>query len=230
MSEIPVFDDAGINLADPNDARGLKTAYISDLQIKALQRIVGAVGGVAADVGCGYGRMTSRLASLGFDRVIGIDPSERVIDAARALSPDIEFRVGGLPSLPLDEGEVNLIFVLNVLRTLHLLGRLDIAMGIGSRLPKGGRVVVLDNLRSAHLDYIDEARIVELFTAEGLKLSSRHAIRGARWPWVPFIKAGMVPKWTFPLLINFELWLMSCLPRPTSWHYINVVWMFEKMK
>ena len=49
MPEVPLYDDAGINLADPHDARGHKTAYISHLQIEGLRRVLGPVSGVAAD-------------------------------------------------------------------------------------------------------------------------------------------------------------------------------------
>lgn len=228
MSKIPLFDDAGINLADPNDARGFKTEYITQLQIEALQRCLGRARGVAADIGCGYGRMTSRIASLGFERVIGIDPSPRVIEAARSLSPSAEFRVGGLPVLPLGEGEAGTIFILNVLRALHLLGCVDVAAGVAGSLPVGGRLVVLDNLRRGHPEYLAEEDVIRLFSAAGLRLVKRQAVRGARWPWIQLVKVGLMPRRLYRWLLSFELALMRILPNPPRWQYINVVWVFEK--
>jgi SAM-dependent methyltransferase len=228
MPEVPLYDDAGINLADPHDANGHKTAYISHLQLEALRRLLAPVSGVAADVGCGYGRMTSALHRLGFDRVIGIDPSARVIEAARRLSPEIDFRVGALPSLPLALGEVGTVFILNVLRALHLQGITDVASGAALSLSPGGRLVVLDNLRKDHPDYLKENDVLALFESVGLRLVARESIRGARWPWVPMLKFGLVPHRLYPLLASFELAWMKMRPTAPRWQYINVIWVFEK--
>lgn len=228
MSEIPLYDDAGINLADPHDGKGHKTAYISHIQLEALRRILGPITGAAADVGCGYGRMSQGLRDLGFEQVIGIDPSERVIDAARKLSPEIDFRVGALPCLPLEPGEVGNIFILNVLRSLHLLGITDVASGAASSLSSGGRIIVLDNLREGHPDYLPEHDVVALFTSAGLRLVARESIRGARWPWVPLLRFGLVPRRMYSALASFELAWMKRRTVPPRWQYINVIWVFEK--
>lgn len=228
MPDIPLYDDAGINLADPHDRKGHKTAYISRLQIEALRRALGPVSGVAADVGCGYGRMSQGLKGLGFERVIGIDPSARVIDAARRLSPGIDFRVGALPSLPLEQGEAGTIFILNVLRPLHLLHITEVVRGAAPSLASGGRIVVLDNLRQGHPDYLAEQEVVALFTSAGLRLVARESIRGARWPWVPLLKLGIVPRRLHAALASFELGWMKRRPVAPRWQYINVIWVFEK--
>jgi ubiquinone/menaquinone biosynthesis C-methylase UbiE len=55
-------------------------------------------GGKVFDIGCGPGHAARELASLGLD-VTGIDISDAMITQARALSPDIEFRVGDMFSL-----------------------------------------------------------------------------------------------------------------------------------
>lgn len=228
MAEVPLYDDDGINLADPNDPVGQKTEYISQLQIKAIRRLLGPVSGIAADVGCGYGRMSRGLKSLGFSKVIGVDPSARVLEAARSISPEIEFRVGALPDLPLDVGEVGTIFLLNVLRALHLLGITTVASGAANYLSTGGRLVVLDNLRRGHPDYLDEDDVVRLFEAVGLKLVMRESIRGARLPWIHLLRFGLVPRSWHEALASFELGWMRRRPSAPRWQYINVVWIFEK--
>jgi SAM-dependent methyltransferase len=229
MSEIPLYDDDGINLADPHDAKGWKTEYISQLQLEALRRILCPVSGVAADVGCGYGRMSRGLKALGFSKVIGVDPSGRVIDAARNMSPDIDFRVGALPDLPLALGEVGTVFILNVLRALHLLGITSVASSASCSLLPGGRLVVLDNLRQGHPDYLAEDDVLALFASAGLRLVRREAIRGARWPWVQLLRFGLVPPRWHAALASFEIAWMRRRPVPTRWQYINVVWVFEKL-
>lgn len=228
MPEIPLYDDDGINLADPNDARGQKTEYISQLQIEAIRRLLGPVSGSAADVGCGYGRMSRGLKSLGFSKIIGVDPSARVIEAARAISPDIEFRVGALPDLPLAKGEVGTIFLLNVLRALHLLGITGVASGAEKSLSSGGRLVVLDNLRRGHPAYLAEDEVVRLFEGVGLKLVLRESIRGARLPWIHLLRLGLIPRRWHGVLASFEIGWMRRRPAAPRWQYINVVWVFEK--
>ncbi len=55
----------------------------------------------AVDFGCGTGRSTRFLRELGFD-VIGVDISERMLESARELDPDGDYRLvpdGALPGL-----------------------------------------------------------------------------------------------------------------------------------
>ncbi|MEV7043916.1 class I SAM-dependent methyltransferase [Amycolatopsis sp. NPDC051061] len=64
--------------------------------------LVGASGPVA-DLGCGPGRLTGFLASLGLD-VFGVDLSPGMVDAARRAHPQLRFEVGSLGALALDDG------------------------------------------------------------------------------------------------------------------------------
>ena len=62
--------------------------------------------GRVLDVGCGPGRLASRLHQLGLD-VAGVDLSPEMVRAARDAHPDIEFSVGSLDSLPVADGELS---------------------------------------------------------------------------------------------------------------------------
>ena len=226
---LPLYDDAGINLADPNDHSGRKTKYISLLQTMALRSILKKTSGVAVDVGCGYGRMSKALLSLGYDSVIGVDPSERVLRSASKLNPDIDFVTGSLPDLPFDSGAIDAIFLLNVLRALHLMGKLDIASGAAAPLKKGGQLVVLDNIRRGHDKYIEEEKIISMFEKNAdLHLVSRTAIRGARWPWIYMIQFGLIPEKWYGQLAQWELDFMRNRKSAPVRQYYNVVWVFEK--
>lgn len=55
------------------------------------------------DVGCGVGRVASLLQSRGFD-VTGIDVSEPLVEKARSLFPDIDFRVGDVRDTSFESG------------------------------------------------------------------------------------------------------------------------------
>jgi ubiquinone/menaquinone biosynthesis C-methylase UbiE len=54
------------------------------------------------DVGCGEGRLTRHLASLGH-RMVGIDASPTLVAAARDSAPDMDLRVASASSLPFED-------------------------------------------------------------------------------------------------------------------------------
>nr|WP_083905067.1 class I SAM-dependent methyltransferase [Nocardia transvalensis] len=61
-----------------------------------------APAGPVADLGCGPGRITTYLATLGLD-VFGIDLSPEMIRLARAAYPDLRFEVGSMENLALED-------------------------------------------------------------------------------------------------------------------------------
>jgi ubiquinone/menaquinone biosynthesis C-methylase UbiE len=63
--------------------------------------------GVAVDAACGTGRHAALLAGRGHC-VVGVDGTGEMLELARARLPDVEFRVGSLTSLPLDDESVDL--------------------------------------------------------------------------------------------------------------------------
>jgi ubiquinone/menaquinone biosynthesis C-methylase UbiE len=62
-------------------------------------------GGPVADVGCGPGRITAHLRTLGVDAV-GIDLSPAMIDIARRDHPGLQFEVGSMTALDLADASV----------------------------------------------------------------------------------------------------------------------------
>jgi ubiquinone/menaquinone biosynthesis C-methylase UbiE len=64
-----------------------------------------AGGGPVADLGCGPGRVTAHLASLGLP-AFGIDLSQAMVAEARKSYPDLRFDQGSMASLKLDDGEL----------------------------------------------------------------------------------------------------------------------------
>ncbi|RAO33689.1 Cysteine synthase [Micromonospora noduli] len=67
--------------------------------------VQGAGGGPVADVGCGTGRITAHLHTLGVD-AFGIDLSPGMIDVARRDHPELRFEVGSMTDLDLADGSV----------------------------------------------------------------------------------------------------------------------------
>jgi ubiquinone/menaquinone biosynthesis C-methylase UbiE len=64
-------------------------------------------GRLTLDIGCGEGRLTRDLRELRH-RVVAIDQSETMIEAARAADPDGDYRVADAVALPLEDGEADL--------------------------------------------------------------------------------------------------------------------------
>lgn len=70
--------------------------------LAAFAELVGA-GGRVADLGCGPGRVTAHLASLGLD-VHGLDLSESMLAVARRDHPGLRFEQGSMLDLDLPDG------------------------------------------------------------------------------------------------------------------------------
>jgi SAM-dependent methyltransferase len=63
--------------------------------------------GLAVDVGCGTGQLSTQLADS-FDRVVGFDPSKSQI-AAASPHPNISYEVASAEDLPLENGVADLV-------------------------------------------------------------------------------------------------------------------------
>jgi SAM-dependent methyltransferase len=71
-----------------------------------LDRFASLVGdGRVCDVGCGPGHVTRYLRERGCD-AFGVDLSARMVEVATIRNPGIEFRVGDLRALPVDDGSL----------------------------------------------------------------------------------------------------------------------------
>jgi ArsR family transcriptional regulator len=107
---------------------------------------------LVADIGTGTGVLASELARLGL-RVIAIDNSARMLEAARANleregSPTVELREGDVSALPLADGEVDAALAHIVLHYLPSPGE---AVREMARVVKaGGSVVVVDFVQHQH--------------------------------------------------------------------------------
>lgn len=74
-------------------------------------------GGAALDAGCGTGRKARQLAGLGLE-VVGCDVTPAMLDLARTLVRDVEFREGRFEALPIDDDSMDV--VVSSLAVCHL--------------------------------------------------------------------------------------------------------------
>lgn len=232
MSEkikFPLFDDWGINIADHNDSLGLKTKYISLVQGKALAEYLGnCKGGIALDIGCGYGRMSDQLSSLGLS-VTGVEPSEKVLEIAKTLYPEHEWLVGQLPDLPVEKNKFDIVSLFNVARSLHLLGVKDLCGHAVDYLAPGGKLIIIDNLKRHDDRYIPSSWFDDTFINRcGLSKVIQVPIRSSRWPIIYLIRYGLIPSSWFARIASWELSRMKKKRHIPTLSYYNFIFIYEK--
>ena len=96
-------------------------------------------GGLYLDIGCGTGNYTNALQRKGY-RFIGIDPSREMLDKARAVNPDIDWRPGTAEDTGLDRNSVDAIMAT---LTLHHWPSLERGFTELYRVLKGGGRLVI---------------------------------------------------------------------------------------
>lgn len=153
--------------------------------LSAFAELVGKTGPVG-DLGCGPGRVTGHLASLGLD-VFGVDLSPGMVDVARRAHPELRFEVGSMAALALGDSCLagalawySLIHtppeqlpsvVAELVRVLASGGRLLTAFQVGDErrhISQGyGREVSFDAYR------LPPDFVAGLFTAAGLEMEAR---------------------------------------------------------
>lgn len=133
---------------------------------------------VAADVGCGTGNVAELLSPV-VGRVIAVDQSEPMLDAARARlagRENIEFRTGRFERLPLEDGEADIAVCSLV---LHHLESPEAAIREMKRvLRPGGTALVVDMIEHDRATYrhtmghrwlgFSRERMMNAFGAAGL--------------------------------------------------------------
>ena len=155
---------------------------------------------VVVDLGCGTGRFSEPLAEHFGVRVIGVDPSQKMLDLARRKlrSNRVVFQASSAQSLPLTEGSADMVFMSMVFH--HLDNAAEVAKECRRILHDGGRVCMRNTTREAdvpkrhffpaiqplidtELPTRDEAR--NAFEGAGFKLAVHEIVRqvvAPNWP------------------------------------------------
>lgn len=96
------------------------------------------------DVGCGTGRYCELLAKRGA-RVVGIDPSKKMLECAKAkITPDCKFdlRLGKIEDAEFPDNQFN--FIVSALTVGHVLDLEPVIRKISRTLKSKGRLIVSD--------------------------------------------------------------------------------------
>jgi SAM-dependent methyltransferase len=148
---------ARITTAMDYDQSGIATTYdearaLTPARRRRWQRLLSAhvdrtAISLVVDLGCGTGRFSEMLAGELGARVIGLDPSKKMIDQARrkpAMSP-VVFGRASAHELPFPEGCVDLVFMSQIYH--HLTDPAAVARECGRVLRAGGYVCVRTGTR-----------------------------------------------------------------------------------
>jgi ubiquinone/menaquinone biosynthesis C-methylase UbiE len=136
-SELPTNYDGARGLSDATMRLWLErvTAHVPPTQVKEI-----------IDLGCGTGRFSAALADAFAARVIGFDPSEKMLaEARRKGSGSVVFRRGSGDALEASDASVDLVFLSMVFHHLSDPGRT--AREAFRVLRPGGFVVVRNSSR-----------------------------------------------------------------------------------
>ena len=112
------------------------------------------------DLGCGTGRFTSALAET-FDAVaVGVEPSKAMLDIAILRGdPNIEWKRGQAESIPVVDGDVDLVYMSQVFH--HVVDRAQAFTEIGRVLKAGGYLAIRNGTR----EHNDELYWLKFFPA-----------------------------------------------------------------
>jgi ubiquinone/menaquinone biosynthesis C-methylase UbiE len=117
------------------------------------------------EIGCGSGNYISAIRSEAGCPCDGIDPSEKMLEAARRQAPEVSFRVGRGEELPYSDATFDLAFSVDVIH--HVTHRGDFFRQVHRVLKPGGRACTVTEsepmIRSRlHSHYFPDSITVEL--------------------------------------------------------------------
>lgn len=167
----------------------LKRLAIGDIDLdgEIVRRLEGYA--VAADLGCGSGELAKSIA-LRDHRVIGVDSSAKMLDAAKRLFEAegimSDFRMGQLEHLPMRDGEADAGVVA---MALHHLPEPSSALAELFRVIRSGGIAVIadydaherEQMREKHHDLwlgFSKKELSRMITAAGFSVAESETLRG----------------------------------------------------
>lgn len=160
--------------------------------------------GKGLDVGCGTGALASRLAGAGYE-MVGVDPSEGMLDVLRGREPDVRAVRASGTSLPFADDTFDL--VLSVATMHHIADRDDVRRTLGEMVRVArptGRVLVWDhNPRNPYWGRL-MARVPQ-DTGEERLIGEPEVLGGLRRAGADILlssQLGMVPDFTPPAALR----------------------------
>lgn len=130
------------------------------------------------DAGCGTGRVAIELARHGIE-VVGVDVDPAMLDTARELAPELDWRLGDLATADLGDGYDVVVLAGNVLIFTPPGTEAAVVANVAGAVRRGGLVIAGFSLRPGGYDL---ARFDADADAAGLTLDDRWST----WDQAPF--------------------------------------------
>lgn len=230
--------DPDTSIIDPNDRRGEKNRYIAWLRDRAFEAALTRVDAdgadrfeVVLDYGCGSGSASLPLLRDG-RVVVGIDIAQGLLaQAARrcATYPCIFARSDGV-SLPLRRSSVDAVVTYGVL--IYLLDDADaeqLLREIRASMRPGALIVIIEQAKRRRGLSTDGIKVFRtpaewkaLLEAAGFVVDRTATMRSGRFPLVPLIRTGIVPRSLWPMIAMLEGWFVRAVGIP-PWDYVDLV-------
>jgi len=136
-----------------DEARGLAPERMRQWLDLVARDAAPAQNSLIVDLGCGTGRFSEPLAERFSARVIGVDPSEKMLDVARkkTKSNHVEFRRSAAKPLPLVNSTADMVFLSMVLH--HLENAVETAEECRRVLRSGGRLCIRNTTQEANFPH-----------------------------------------------------------------------------
>ena len=147
-------------------------AYAWLFNLPAFLELVPAPGQLTLDLGCGEGRVARELIARGH-RVLGIDSSPELVDAALHGDPPVEAMVADAAEVPLEDGVADLAVAFMVLQSVDHLGA--VVGEMARLLAPGGRLcaAIVHPARSVQMapGWFTEHRVADRHEHDGAEIT-----------------------------------------------------------
>jgi len=143
VAEYPTLIDLDSQLEYWN-TEGPQKTFAHPLNIRRMTHWM-SLDSVVVDFGCGYGRSLGELFDSGYDKLLGLDFSPAMIEAARKKYPEIAFEQIESVSIPLPDESVDAVLLFSVLTCVPTdEGQRAIIKELHRVLRRGGLLYISD--------------------------------------------------------------------------------------
>lgn len=117
---------------------------------------------VIVDVACGTGDMMdywkqrSLQNQIAVKKILGVDPSEGMVDVGKQKFPDFEFAIAKATELPVEEGSADILSISYGIR--NVVERAAALQEFNRVLKPGGMVVILEFMKNEHPSPLGKVR------------------------------------------------------------------------
>ncbi|MER0398987.1 class I SAM-dependent methyltransferase [Vibrio vulnificus] len=100
------------------------------------------------DFGCGYGRISNQLYSLGYRKIVGVDSSEEMINRGGIDFPHLDLRFSNADTLPFPDAKFDVVFTCAVFTCIDQLEKRQRVFDELTRVTKSNGIIYMAEFSS----------------------------------------------------------------------------------